>query len=94
MDANLKDLIAKINWNTAAQLEQNKKWRHELGLPEREPNELDLLLQKWEQAKEAQQSPAPGELVLGQGWEEESVPEPEEVELWLYLEPPAAIKGD
>ncbi|MGH0127518.1 UNVERIFIED_CONTAM: hypothetical protein FKN15_064754 [Acipenser sinensis] len=94
MDANLKDLIAKINRNTAAQWEQNEKWRLELGLPERETTELELLLQKWEQAKEAQQSPAPGELLLGQRREEESVPVPEEVEPWLSLEPPAAIKGE
>ncbi|MGH0122895.1 UNVERIFIED_CONTAM: hypothetical protein FKN15_008820 [Acipenser sinensis] len=94
MDANLKDLIAKINWNTAAQLEQNKKWRLELGLLEREPTELDLLLQKWEQANEAQESPAPEKLVLGQGREEESVPEPEEAEQWLYLQLLTAIKGE
>ncbi|MGH0148101.1 UNVERIFIED_CONTAM: hypothetical protein FKN15_011912 [Acipenser sinensis] len=43
-----KELIAMINRNTAAQQEQNKKWRVELGLPEPEPTELDLLLQKWE----------------------------------------------
>ncbi|MGH0192545.1 UNVERIFIED_CONTAM: hypothetical protein FKN15_017859 [Acipenser sinensis] len=45
---NFKDLIEKINRNTAAQVEQNKTWRVELGLPEPEPTELDLLLQKWE----------------------------------------------
>ncbi|MGH0127153.1 UNVERIFIED_CONTAM: hypothetical protein FKN15_055993 [Acipenser sinensis] len=43
-----KELIAMINRNTAVQVEQNKTWRLELGLPEREPTELDLLLQKWE----------------------------------------------
>ncbi|MGH0127433.1 UNVERIFIED_CONTAM: hypothetical protein FKN15_073462 [Acipenser sinensis] len=43
-----KELIAMINRNTAAQQEQNKKWRVELGLPEPEPTALDLLLQKWE----------------------------------------------
>ncbi|MGH0150094.1 UNVERIFIED_CONTAM: hypothetical protein FKN15_016382 [Acipenser sinensis] len=43
-----QELIEKIKRNTAAQEEQNKKWRVELGLPEPEPTELDLLLQKWE----------------------------------------------
>ncbi|MGH0166259.1 UNVERIFIED_CONTAM: hypothetical protein FKN15_002655 [Acipenser sinensis] len=59
--------------------------------------ELELLLQKWEleSSKEAQQSPAPEELVLSQGREEEeSFPKPEEAEPWLSLEPPAAIKGE
>ncbi|MGH0174168.1 UNVERIFIED_CONTAM: hypothetical protein FKN15_067151 [Acipenser sinensis] len=36
-----------IKRNTAAQQEQNKKWRVELGLPEPEPTDLDRLLQKW-----------------------------------------------
>ncbi|MGH0128555.1 UNVERIFIED_CONTAM: hypothetical protein FKN15_040255 [Acipenser sinensis] len=90
----LKELIERINRNTAAQVEQNKKWRLELGLPEREPTELELLLQKWEleSAREAQQSPAPEE--LGKGREEESIPKPEEVEPWQSPEPPAAIKGE
>ncbi|MGH0138708.1 UNVERIFIED_CONTAM: hypothetical protein FKN15_067069 [Acipenser sinensis] len=44
----LKELIAMINRNTAAQKEQTKKWRQESGLPDPEPTELDLLLQKWE----------------------------------------------
>ncbi|MGH0116950.1 UNVERIFIED_CONTAM: hypothetical protein FKN15_026644 [Acipenser sinensis] len=43
-----QELIEKFKRNTAAQEEQNKKWRVELGLPEPEPTELDLLLQKWE----------------------------------------------
>ncbi|MGH0169339.1 UNVERIFIED_CONTAM: hypothetical protein FKN15_067091 [Acipenser sinensis] len=93
----LKALIERINRNTAAQVEQNKTWRLELGLPEWEPTELELLLQKWEleSAKEAQQSPAPEELVLSQGREEEeSFPKPEEAEPWLSLEPPAAIKRE
>ncbi|MGH0118501.1 UNVERIFIED_CONTAM: hypothetical protein FKN15_016836 [Acipenser sinensis] len=74
-----KELIAVINRNTAAQVEQNKTWRLELGLPEREPTELELLLQKWEleSAKEAKQSPAPEELVLSQEPEEEELPLPE-----------------
>ncbi|MGH0131672.1 UNVERIFIED_CONTAM: hypothetical protein FKN15_051841 [Acipenser sinensis] len=78
-----------INRNNSAQREQNEKWRLE-----REPTELDLLLQKWEQAEEAQQPPAAEELLLVQGQEEESFPEPEEVELWPSLEPLAAIKGE
>ncbi|MGH0130654.1 UNVERIFIED_CONTAM: hypothetical protein FKN15_063120 [Acipenser sinensis] len=96
-EIDLKELIVRINRNTAAQVEQNKMWRLELGLPEREPTELELLLQKWEleSAKEAQQSPAPEEMVLGQGREgEESFLKPEEAEPWLSLEPPAAIKGE
>ncbi|MGH0127746.1 UNVERIFIED_CONTAM: hypothetical protein FKN15_035445 [Acipenser sinensis] len=54
-----KELIDRINRNTAAQKEQTKKWRQELGLPDPEPTELDLLLQKWEQARVAPQSPKP-----------------------------------
>ncbi|MGH0117563.1 UNVERIFIED_CONTAM: hypothetical protein FKN15_005065 [Acipenser sinensis] len=46
MAMDFKDLIAKLNQNTAAQVEQCRKRRQELGLPE--PTELDLLLQKWE----------------------------------------------
>ncbi|MGH0140761.1 UNVERIFIED_CONTAM: hypothetical protein FKN15_026151 [Acipenser sinensis] len=52
----LKELMEMINRNTAAQIEQTKKWRQEWGLPDPEPTELDLLLQKWEQARDA---PAP-----------------------------------
>ncbi|MGH0114632.1 UNVERIFIED_CONTAM: hypothetical protein FKN15_031774 [Acipenser sinensis] len=84
----LQELIARINRNTAAQVEQNKMWRLKLGLPEQEPTELELLLQKWEQAEEARlsaapareapESPAPEELLQGEQ-EEETVPEPEEV---------------
>ncbi|MGH0144031.1 UNVERIFIED_CONTAM: hypothetical protein FKN15_001506 [Acipenser sinensis] len=54
-----KELIEMINRNTAAQKEQTKKWRQELGLPDPEPTELELLLQKWEQASVAPQSPEP-----------------------------------
>ncbi|RXM98513.1 hypothetical protein EOD39_13036 [Acipenser ruthenus] len=69
----LEELITKINRIIAAQLEQNKRWRLESGLPEREPNELELLLQKWEEsAREAPRSPAPEELVLCPEREEES----------------------
>ncbi|MGH0162754.1 UNVERIFIED_CONTAM: hypothetical protein FKN15_064570 [Acipenser sinensis] len=42
-----KELIEMINRNTVAQIEQTKKWRQELGLPDPEPTELELLLQKW-----------------------------------------------
>ncbi|MGH0133125.1 UNVERIFIED_CONTAM: hypothetical protein FKN15_021929 [Acipenser sinensis] len=59
MDNDLKALIEQINRNTAAMQESNKKWRQELGLPDPEPTELDLLLQKWEQARVAPQSPRP-----------------------------------
>ncbi|MGH0175744.1 UNVERIFIED_CONTAM: hypothetical protein FKN15_000223 [Acipenser sinensis] len=84
MDDDLKALIEQINRNTAAQKEQTKKWRQELGLPDPEPTELELLLQKWEQAeeawlsaapaREAPESPAP-EVLQGEQ-EEETVPEP------------------
>ncbi|MGH0146565.1 UNVERIFIED_CONTAM: hypothetical protein FKN15_042792 [Acipenser sinensis] len=59
MDDDLKALIEQIKRNTAAMQESNKKWRQELGLPDPEPTELDLLLQKWEQARVAPQSPEP-----------------------------------
>ncbi|MGH0135541.1 UNVERIFIED_CONTAM: hypothetical protein FKN15_019924 [Acipenser sinensis] len=74
---NIEELIARINLNTAAQLEKNKRWRLELGLPEQEPNELELLLQKWEQARDAPLSPAQATQLS---------PEPEGVEL-LSREP-------
>ncbi|MGH0141350.1 UNVERIFIED_CONTAM: hypothetical protein FKN15_036789 [Acipenser sinensis] len=87
-EMDLEELIEMINRNTAAQKEQTKKWRQELGLPDPEPTELELLLQKWEQAEEARLSaaparevlelPAPEELLQGEQ-EEETVPEPEEV---------------
>ncbi|RXM29017.1 Protein sidekick-1 [Acipenser ruthenus] len=60
----LGELIKKINENTAAQLEQNERWRLELGLPEWEPTELELLLKKWEQASKAPLTPAPGKVEL------------------------------
>ncbi|MGH0125346.1 UNVERIFIED_CONTAM: hypothetical protein FKN15_023487 [Acipenser sinensis] len=61
----LKELMEMINRNTAAQIEQTKKWRQELGLPDPEPTELELLLQKWEQACVAPLSPEPeGEELL------------------------------
>ncbi|MGH0154233.1 UNVERIFIED_CONTAM: hypothetical protein FKN15_025926 [Acipenser sinensis] len=43
-----KELIDRINRNTAAQKEQTKKWRQEWGLSDPEPTELELLLQEWE----------------------------------------------
>ncbi|MGH0116851.1 UNVERIFIED_CONTAM: hypothetical protein FKN15_019240 [Acipenser sinensis] len=72
----LKELMEMINRNTAAQNEQTKKWRQELGLPDPEPTELELLLQKWEQACVAPQSPEP------EG-EELPLPEPRGEELPL-----------
>ncbi|MGH0159041.1 UNVERIFIED_CONTAM: hypothetical protein FKN15_067466 [Acipenser sinensis] len=74
-----KELIEMINRNTAAQKEQTKKWRQELGLPDPEPTELELLLQKWEQASIAPQSPEPEgeELPLPEPrGEEPPLPEP------------------
>ncbi|MGH0166030.1 UNVERIFIED_CONTAM: hypothetical protein FKN15_050699 [Acipenser sinensis] len=72
-----------------------KKWRLERGLPEREPNELELLIQRWEElAREALWSPAPEELVLRPEQEEESFPEPEKVEPLPSLEPLATDKGE
>ncbi|MGH0123002.1 UNVERIFIED_CONTAM: hypothetical protein FKN15_010278 [Acipenser sinensis] len=77
----LKELMEMINRNTAAQIEQTKKWRQELGLPDPEPTELELLLQKWEQASVAPQSPEPEgeELPLPEprGEEGKSIPPPQ-----------------
>ncbi|MGH0139017.1 UNVERIFIED_CONTAM: hypothetical protein FKN15_068179 [Acipenser sinensis] len=42
----------KVNDGTAALKEQTERWRQELGLPDPEPTELDLLLQKWERELE------------------------------------------
>ncbi|MGH0160290.1 UNVERIFIED_CONTAM: hypothetical protein FKN15_039551 [Acipenser sinensis] len=75
----LKELMEMINRNTAAQIAQTKKWRQELGLPDPEPTELELLLQKWEQASVAPQSPEPEgeELPLPEPrGEEPPLPEP------------------
>ncbi|MGH0136544.1 UNVERIFIED_CONTAM: hypothetical protein FKN15_034272 [Acipenser sinensis] len=99
----IEDLIERINSNTAAQKEQTIRMEEQtmrmerelresgwvpLERREREPTELELLLQKWEQAEEARlsaapareapESPAPEELLQGEQ-EEETVPEPEEV---------------
>ncbi|MGH0143081.1 UNVERIFIED_CONTAM: hypothetical protein FKN15_077673 [Acipenser sinensis] len=65
----LEELITQINKNTAAQQEENLKWRQEMGLPDPELTELDLLLQKWEQARGAPLTPEPR-------GEEPSLPEP------------------
>ncbi|MGH0115584.1 UNVERIFIED_CONTAM: hypothetical protein FKN15_024914 [Acipenser sinensis] len=73
----IEELIARINRNTAAQIEQTaryERWAIEMGLApqksqEREPTELELLLQKWEQAIAAPQSPEPER-------EEPPLPEP------------------
>ncbi|MGH0129726.1 UNVERIFIED_CONTAM: hypothetical protein FKN15_039640 [Acipenser sinensis] len=82
-----EELIARINDNTAAQKEQTERWRLELGLPERKPTELELLLQKWEQAREALLAAAPeGEAPLSQEEEEEE-------ELFLSPEPLAQGGG-
>ncbi|MGH0123306.1 UNVERIFIED_CONTAM: hypothetical protein FKN15_056961 [Acipenser sinensis] len=81
----LQKLIDQIKKNTAAQEEQNRKWRQERGLPEREPTELELLLQRWEQAGAAPLFPAPkGEAPLS----------PEQDKEEPLSEPPAEIKGE
>ncbi|MGH0166769.1 UNVERIFIED_CONTAM: hypothetical protein FKN15_050689 [Acipenser sinensis] len=63
----IEQLIERINRNTAVQIEQStrfKRWAIEMGLAppktqEQEPTELELLLQKWEQASVSPQSPEP-----------------------------------
>ncbi|MGH0143090.1 UNVERIFIED_CONTAM: hypothetical protein FKN15_077718 [Acipenser sinensis] len=105
----IEELIARINRNTAAQLEQTERWERELGLAplearEREPTELELLLQKWEQAREAPlsavpareapRSPAPEDVVLCPE-QEESFPESEEGQpREREVPPPATDKGE
>ncbi|MGH0122340.1 UNVERIFIED_CONTAM: hypothetical protein FKN15_055100 [Acipenser sinensis] len=105
----IEELIARLNRNTAAQLEQTERWERELGLApleakEREPTELELLLQKWEQAREAPlsavpareapQSPAPEDVVLCPE-QEESFPESEEGQpREREVPPPATDKGE
>ncbi|MGH0155422.1 UNVERIFIED_CONTAM: hypothetical protein FKN15_029802 [Acipenser sinensis] len=105
----IEELIARLNRNTAAQLEQTERWERELGLApleakEREPTELELLLQKWEQAREAPlsavpareapRSPAPEDVVLCPEWEE-SFPESEEGQpREREVPPPATDKGE
>ncbi|MGH0147447.1 UNVERIFIED_CONTAM: hypothetical protein FKN15_069919 [Acipenser sinensis] len=105
----IEELIVRINRNTAAQLEQTERWERELGLAplearERESTELELLLQKWEQAREAPlsavpareapQSPAPEDVVLCPE-QEESFPESEEGQpREREVPPPATDKGE
>ncbi|MGH0124795.1 UNVERIFIED_CONTAM: hypothetical protein FKN15_074496 [Acipenser sinensis] len=77
----LWNLIEQINEKAAAQKEQLERWEKQMGLAplkrqEREPTELELLLQEWEQARVAPQSPEPKE-------EEPPLPEPREEELPL-----------
>ncbi|MGH0146186.1 UNVERIFIED_CONTAM: hypothetical protein FKN15_049866 [Acipenser sinensis] len=77
----LWSLIEQINEKAAAQKEQLERWERQMGLAplkrqEQEPTELELLLQKWEQASVAPQSPKPeGEELL--------LPEPRGEELLL-----------
>ncbi|MGH0157228.1 UNVERIFIED_CONTAM: hypothetical protein FKN15_042462 [Acipenser sinensis] len=89
----IEELIERIKRNMAAQIEQTAKFERwaidmELAPPktqEREPTELELLLQKWEQASVAPQSPEPeGEEPLPPEPEEElPLPEPRGEELPL-----------
>ncbi|MGH0174515.1 UNVERIFIED_CONTAM: hypothetical protein FKN15_008359 [Acipenser sinensis] len=99
----LWSLIEQINETAAAQKEQLERWEREMGLApqkrqEREPTELELLLQEWEQARIEQTKkwrqelglpdPEPTELeLLLQKWEQACVaplsPEPEGEELLL-----------
>ncbi|MGH0115472.1 UNVERIFIED_CONTAM: hypothetical protein FKN15_000107 [Acipenser sinensis] len=82
----IEQLIERINHNTAAQMEQTarlERQMRELGwaplkIQEREPTELELLLQKWELASIAPQSPEPeGEEPLPPEPEGEEPPLPE-----------------
>ncbi|MGH0117564.1 UNVERIFIED_CONTAM: hypothetical protein FKN15_005066 [Acipenser sinensis] len=85
----IEELIERINRNTAAQREQTaqfERWAIEMGLAppktqEREPTELERLIQAWEQASAAPQSPEPrGEepqLPEPRGEEGKSIPPPQ-----------------
>ncbi|MGH0130840.1 UNVERIFIED_CONTAM: hypothetical protein FKN15_043619 [Acipenser sinensis] len=65
MDPEWKELLEEIKRNNAVQEDLNKKWRQERGLPDPEPTELQLALQKWVRSAEAPLSPAPeGEALL------------------------------
>ncbi|MGH0153352.1 UNVERIFIED_CONTAM: hypothetical protein FKN15_028086 [Acipenser sinensis] len=87
----LWNLIEQINEKAAAQKEQLERWEREMGLApqkrqEREPTELELLLQKWEQARVAPQSPEPEEEeppLEPRGEEQLPLPEPRGEELPL-----------
>ncbi|MGH0163615.1 UNVERIFIED_CONTAM: hypothetical protein FKN15_001686 [Acipenser sinensis] len=81
MDSDLKGLIDQIKRNTAAQKEQTKRWRVELGLPEPEPTELDLLLQKWEVELPSRESEGVELRSREPEWVELPSREPEEGEL-------------
>ncbi|MGH0129988.1 UNVERIFIED_CONTAM: hypothetical protein FKN15_025849 [Acipenser sinensis] len=75
----LLEMIEQITRNAVAQREQLERWEREMGLApvkKREPTELELLLQEWEQASGAPQPPEP------EG-EEPPLPEPREEELLL-----------
>ncbi|MGH0164433.1 UNVERIFIED_CONTAM: hypothetical protein FKN15_047219 [Acipenser sinensis] len=75
----LLEMIEQITRNAVAQREQLERWEREMGLApvkKREPTELELLLQEWEQASGAPQPPEP------EG-EEPPLPEPREEELPL-----------
>ncbi|MGH0158167.1 UNVERIFIED_CONTAM: hypothetical protein FKN15_061047 [Acipenser sinensis] len=76
-----KELIDRINRNTAAQKEQTKKWRQERGLPDPEPTELDLLLQKWEVVLPSRESRGEEPPLPESEGEELPPPEPEREEL-------------
>ncbi|MGH0147435.1 UNVERIFIED_CONTAM: hypothetical protein FKN15_031526 [Acipenser sinensis] len=79
----IEEFIAMIKRNTAAQQDQNKKWRVELGLPEPEPTELDQLLQKWK-VELPSREPEEEELPLPEPRGEElPLPEPRGEELPL-----------
>ncbi|MGH0175780.1 UNVERIFIED_CONTAM: hypothetical protein FKN15_071439 [Acipenser sinensis] len=87
----LKEWIEKLNNSTAALKEQTERWRQDLGLPDPEPTELDLLLQKWKlelpsQEPEGEEPPLPEprgeELPMPEPREEElPLPEPEGEEM-------------
>ncbi|MGH0146492.1 UNVERIFIED_CONTAM: hypothetical protein FKN15_020169 [Acipenser sinensis] len=85
----LLEMIEQITRNAVAQREQLERWEREMGLApvkKREPTELELLLQEWEQASGAPQPPEPEgvELPLPEPREVElPLPEPREVELPL-----------
>ncbi|MGH0120481.1 UNVERIFIED_CONTAM: hypothetical protein FKN15_066368 [Acipenser sinensis] len=65
MDPEWKKLLEEIKRNNAVQEELNRKWRQERGLPDPEPTELELALQRWVRSREAPLSPAPeGEALL------------------------------
>ncbi|MGH0151934.1 UNVERIFIED_CONTAM: hypothetical protein FKN15_055144 [Acipenser sinensis] len=46
-----QELIERLEKNAARQREDSRRWRQEMGLPEPEPTELDLLIQNWKPMK-------------------------------------------